>query len=336
MVLTKSVSELEEKMSILLRVVCMLAMVCLYGVPWSAAADSKYPDHPVKMIVGFAPGGAADFLGRTAAQALTDGLGQQVVVENRPGAGGLIATNYAAKTAPDGYTLLFTSIPHVINPHLRKVEYDPVKSFEPVIQFVSVPLVLAVNPQLPVHSVKDLIDYAKAHPGKINYASAGSGSSSHLAMELFKEMAGVKLNHIPYKGTGALLPDLVAGRVNATIASAVPLIPQIKNGKLRGLATTGPKRSAAIPDLPTIAATVPGYEVINWFGVLAPAGTPKAIVARLNEVLNKALQQPRMVKLLNTRGADVVGGTPDEFARVIKTDYAKWGKIVKQSGAHVD
>jgi tripartite-type tricarboxylate transporter receptor subunit TctC len=305
-------------------------------LPLSATAASKYPDHPVKMIVGFAPGGAADLLGRTAAHALTDGLGQQVVVENRPGAGGLIATNYAAKTTPDGYTLLFTSIPHVINPHLRKVEYDPVKSFEPVIQFVSVPLVLAVNPQLPVHSVKDLIDYAKARPGKINYASAGSGSSSHLAMELFKEMAGVKLNHIPYKGTGALLPDLIAGRVSATIASAVPLIPQIRNGKLRGLATTGPKRSAAIPDLPTIAATVPGYEVINWFGVLAPAGTPKPIVARLNEVLNKALQQPRMVKLLNARGADVVGGTPDEFARVIKADYVKWGKIVKESGAHVD
>ncbi len=323
-------------MTILLRVFCMLAIVCVYGSPWSAAADSKYPDHPVKMIVGFAPGGAADFLGRTAAHALTEGLGEQVVVENRPGAGGLIATNYAAKTAPDGYTLLFTSIPHVINPHLRKVEYDPVKSFEPVIQFVSVPLVLAVNPQLPVHSVKDLIDYAKARPCKINYASAGSGSSSHLAMELFKEMAGVKLNHIPYKGTGALLPDLIAGRVSATIASAVPLIPQIKNGKLRGLATTGPKRSAAIPDLPTIAATVPGYEVINWFGVLAPAGTPTPIVARLNEVLNKALQQPRMVKLLNARGADVVGGTPDEFARVIKTDYVKWGKIVKESGAHVD
>lgn len=323
-------------MNILLRVFCMLAIGSLYGLPLSATAASKYPDHPVKMIVGFAPGGAADFLGRTAAHALTDGLGQQVVVENRPGAGGLIATNYAAKTAPDGYTLLFTSIPHVINPHLRKVEYDPVKSFEPVIQFVSVPLVLAVNPQLPVHSVKDLIDYAKARPGKINYASAGSGSSSHLAMELFKEMAGVKLNHIPYKGTGALLPDLIAGRVSATIASAVPLIPQIRNGKLRGLATTGPKRSAAIPDLPTIAATVPGYEVINWFGVLAPAGTPKPIVARLNEVLNKALQQPRMVKLLNARGADVVGGTPDEFARVIKADYVKWGKIVKESDAHVD
>ncbi|HEX5464086.1 MAG TPA: tripartite tricarboxylate transporter substrate binding protein [Burkholderiales bacterium] len=323
-------------MNILLRVFCMLAIGSLYGLPLSATAASKYPDHPVKMIVGFAPGGAADFLGRTAAHALTDGLGQQVVVENRPGAGGLIATNYAAKTTPDGYTLLFTSIPHVINPHLRKVEYDPVKSFEPVIQFVSVPLVLAVNPQLSVHSVKDLIDYAKARPGKINYASAGSGSSSHLAMELLKEMAGVKLNHIPYKGTGALLPDLIAGRVSATIASAVPLIPQIRNGKLRGLATTGPKRSAAIPDLPTIAATVPGYEVINWFGVLAPAGTPKPIVARLNEVLNKALQQPRMVKLLNARGADVVGGTPDEFARVIKADYVKWGKIVKESGAHVD
>lgn len=323
-------------MSILLRVFCMLAIVCLYGSALSATAASKYPDQPVKMIVGFAPGGASDFLGRTAARALTDGLDQEVVVENRPGAGGLIATNYAAKMAPDGYTLLFTSIPHVINPHLRKVEYDPVKSFEPVIQFVSVPLVLAVNPQLPVHSVKDLIDYAKAHPGKINYASAGSGSSSHLAMELFKEMAGVKLNHIPYKGTGALLPDLVAGRVSATIASAVPLIPQIQNGKLRGLATTGPKRSAAVPDLPTIAATVPGYEVINWFGVLAPAGTPKAIIARLNEVLNKALQQPKTVKLLNSRGADAVGGTPDEFANVIKADYVKWGKIVKESGARVD
>jgi tripartite-type tricarboxylate transporter receptor subunit TctC len=303
----------------------------------AAQAAEIYPDRPVRMIVGFPPGGAADILGRIAAQHLTDAIGQQVVVDNRGGAGGLIATELAAKGNPDGYTLLFTSIPHVINPHLyRRVTYDPVRDFAPVALFVTVPLMLASNPSLPATSVKALIDYVKAHPGQVNYASAGSGSSSHLAMELFKTMAGVQMNHIPYKGTGPLITDLISGQVSVTIASAVPLIPQVKAGRLRGLATTGAKRSAALPDLPTIGETVKGYEVTNWFGILAPAGTPKSAINRLNLAINEALAQPEVRKLLISRGADPGGGTPEQFAAIIKADYEKWGKVVKASGARVD
>ncbi len=313
----------------------VLAMAA--GAAPAGAAPAAYPERPVRLIVGFPPGGAADILGRIAAQQLTDGLGQQVVVDNRGGAGGLIATEIAAKGNPDGYSLLFTSIPHVINPHLyRKVNYDALKDFAPVIQFVAVPLMMASHPALPAASVKELIAHAKAKPGDINYGSAGSGSSSHLAMELFKSMAHVDLVHIPYKGTGPLIIDMLSGQIKVTIASAVPLSPQVKGGRLKGLAVTSPRRSPAFPELPAIAEAVPGYEVVNWFGILAPAGAPKSAIARINAELNRALKSPELVKLLNARGADPVGGSPEDFSKVIRTDYAKWGKVVKASGARVD
>ena len=316
-------------------------LVVLMGVALLAdtapVSARNYPDRPIRLVVRFPPGGAADILGRIAAQQLTAALGQQVVVDNRGGAGGLIATEIAAKGAPDGYTLLFTSIPHVINPHLyRKVNYDAIRDFTPVIQFVAVPLMMASHASLPASSVQELVAYARAHPGQINYASAGSGSSSHLAMELFKTMAGVNLVHIPYKGTGPLITDLMSGQVKLTIASAVPLAPPVKAGRLRGLAVTSTTRSAAFPDLPAVAETVPGYEVVNWFGILAPAGTPKAIVARINAELNMALQSPDLIRILNSRGADAAGGTPEQFAGVIKADFAKWAQVVKASGARVD
>lgn len=315
----------------------ILLLACAVAWPLAVGAAQNYPERPIRLIVGFPPGGAADILGRIAAQRLGDALGQQVVVDNRGGAGGLIATEIATKGAPDGYTLLFSSIPHVINPHLyRKVSYDALQDFVPVIQFVSVPLMMAAAPALPVKSVKDLIALARSKPDQINYASAGSGSSSHLAMELFKAMADVRMTHIPYKGTGPLITDLMTGQVSVTIASAVPLSPQVKAGRLRGLAVTSPKRSAAFPELPAIAETVPGYEVINWFGIFAPRGTPKSIVTRLNAALNDALRSPELAKVLNARGADVVGGTPEAFARVVRTDFAKWAKVVKESGARVD
>ena len=303
----------------------------------SALAQAAYPDRPVRMIVGFPPGGAADILGRIAAQRLTEGLGQQVVVDNRGGAGGLIATETAARANADGYTLLFTSIPHVINPHLyKKAAYDAIRDFTPVVQFVAVPLMMASSPSFPPKSVNELIAAARSSPGRINFASAGGGSSSHLAMELLKSMSGISVNHIPYKGTGPLITDLVAGQVNVTIASAVPLSPQVKAGRLRGLAVTSPKRSPSFPDLPAIAETMPGYEVINWFGILAPAGTPRAIVARLNKEFNAGLASADLKSRLASQGADVAGGTPEAFASVIRADFAKWAKVVKESGAKVD
>ena len=312
-------------------------MGCCLLVIGAGAIAQTYPTRPVRLIVGFPPGGAADILGRIAAQQLTERLGQQFVVDNRGGAGGLVATEISAKAAPDGYTLLFTSIPHVINPHLyNKEQYDAVKDFAPVVQFVTVPLMMAANPSLPAKTVKDLIAYAKSQPGKINYASGGSGASSHLAMELFKSMAGIDINHIPYKGTGPLITDLIGGQVGLTIASAVPLSPQVRAGKLRGMAVTGPKRSPSFPDLPAIAETVPGYEVVNWFGVLAPAGTSAAIVTRVNAELNAALGVSSIKKILRAQGADAVGGSADQFARIIRADFPKWARVVRESGARVD
>jgi tripartite-type tricarboxylate transporter receptor subunit TctC len=303
----------------------------------SAQGGPDYPNRPVRLVVGFPPGGAADILGRMAAHHLTEALGQQVVVDNRGGAGGLIATEIVARASPDGYTLLFTSIPHVINPHLyRKVAYDAVKDFIPVVQFVAVPLMMAANPSFPAKSVKELIALAKSKPGGINYASAGSGSSSHLAMELFKTLSGTDLAHIPYKGTGPLITDLIGGQVSVTIASAVPLSPQVKAGKLRGLAVTGPKRSPSFPDLPAIAETVPDYEVVNWFGILAPAGTVRLTVGRINKDLNSALASPELRSRLAAQGADPVGGTPEAFGRMIRSDFTKWAGVVKHSGAKVD
>ena len=315
---------------------CCAALV-LTAFCTGAAFAQKYPDKPVRLVVGFPPGGAGDILGRLAAQPLSVGLHVQVVVDNRGGAGGLVATEIVAHSVGDGYTLLFTSIPHVINPFLyKKVDYDPIKDFDPVVQFVAAPLLLATNPTIAAKSVKELIALVKSKPGQLNYGSGGSGSSSHLAMELFKSMAGVDITHIPYKGTGPMFSELIGGQLNLTIASAVPLIPQVKAGKLRGLAVTGARRSPAMPDLPTIGETVPGYEVTNWFGIAAPRGTPKPIIARLNAELNQALQTPRLKDLLSAQGAEPVGGTPEEFAALIKRDLAKWEKVVKASGARVD
>ena len=308
-----------------------LMLVC------GASVAQTYPDRPVRLVVGFPPGGAADILGRIAAQQLSSGLGQQVVVDNRGGAGGLIATEITARANPDGYTLLFTSIPHVINPHLySKVTYDALKDFTPIIQFVSVPLMMASGASLPAKNVKEVIALAKAKPGALSYGSGGSGSSSHLAFELFKSMAGIDVTHIPYKGTGPLITDMLGAQVALTIASAVPLSAQVRSGKLRALGVTGPKRSPAFPDVPAIAETVPGYEVVNWFGVVAPTGTPRAVVTRVNAELNKALQSPDLVKLLAAQTAEAVGGTPEAFGKVMRADYAKWAKVVKQSGAKVD
>ncbi|MBI4189798.1 MAG: tripartite tricarboxylate transporter substrate binding protein [Betaproteobacteria bacterium] len=313
----------------------VISLISIVGA--SLAQAQQYPTKPIRMVVGFPPGGAADILGRIAAKSLSESLGQQVVVDNRGGASAAIATGIAARAAPDGYTLLFTSIPHVINPHLYgKVVYgyDAIKDFTPVVQFVAVPLMLAVHPSLPVKSVKELIEYAKTRPGQINYASGGS--PNYLAMELFKSMAGIDMVHIPYKGAGPALTDLLAGQVRVTIASAVPLIPQTKAGKLRGLAVTGAKRSGAVPELPTIGETVPGYEVTNWFGVLAPAGTAKLIVSRINAELNNGVRSAELRKQLYAQGADPVGGTAEEFAAIIKNDFEKWAKVVKMSGAKAD
>ena len=307
-------------------------------VPVDPVSAQEWPAKPIRLLVGFPVGGAADILARLHAARLQDAIGQTIVVDNRGGAGGVIATELAARAASDGYTLLFTSLPHVINPPLYgKVAYHPVRDFQPVTLLVNVPLLMAVPASQPMKTVKDVITLAKANPGKVNYGSGGNGSSSHLAMEMFKSMAGVDIQHIPYKGTGPLITDLLSGQVSMTIASIVPLIPQVRAGKLRPVAVTGVRRSGTLPDVPTIAeAGVPGYDMTNWFGILAPAGLPAPILARLDTLLRKIVAAPDVREVYAQQGADPVGAGPEAFAKVIAADIPKWEKVVRQSGARVD
>jgi tripartite-type tricarboxylate transporter receptor subunit TctC len=304
-----------------------------------ALAQSNYPTKPIRLVVPFPPGGATDILAREVAQRLTEAWGQSVVVDNRPGAGGNIGTELVAKSAPDGYTLEMGTVgTHAINASLySKLPYDHVKDFAPVILVAGVPNVLVVNLSLPVNSVQELIAYAKANPGKLNFASSGSGTSIHLSGELFKVMAGVDMTHVPYKGSAPALQDLIGGRVQLMFDNLPPSLPQIKGGKLKALAVTSSTRAPALPDTPTIAESgLPGFEASSWFGVLAPAGTPPAIIAKLNAEIAKWLTTPEAREKLLALGADAAGGTPEDFARHIQLETTKWAKVVKDSGAKVD
>jgi len=302
----------------------------LCGVGTIAPAQT-YPTKPIRMLVGFAPGGAADILGRITAQGLSEALGEQVIVDNRGGAGGLIATEIVARAAPDGYTLLFTSPPHAINAALyRKAKYDPVKDFDPVIQVVATALILTVHPSSPFKSVREMITYAKANPAKLSYGSGGSGATGHLAMELLKSVTGVDIVHIPYKGTGPVITDLIGGQIQMTIGSAAPTLPQVRAGKLRALAVTSKSRSAVLPDIPTIAESgVPAYEVTQWFGILTPTGTPKPVVDRVNQSMQQALQKREVRERFLGSSAEPVGGSADALRAVIAQEVQKWPKLVR-------
>jgi len=317
-----------------------LAML-LAGVLVAAAAAAQpgtYPTKPVRFIVGFPPGGAADILGRITAQKVSEVVGQQIVVDNRAGAGSVIATEIAARSTPDGYTLLFTSPPHAINPSLyRKVAYDPIRDFVPVIQVVSTAMVLGVHPSVTFRTVPELVAYAKANPGKLSYGSGGSGATGHLAMEFFKSVARVDILHVPYKGTGPVLNDLIAGQINMTVGSAAPMMPQVRAGKVRGLAVTGRKRSSMMPELPTVAESgFPEYEVTQWFGVLAPAGTPRPVIATLNAAVAKAIEQPDARERYLAQGVEPVGGTSESLGVIVGEEVARWSKLVKALKLSVD
>ena len=315
----------------------LLAFSALAAAPMAGA--QAYPAKPIRIVVPFPPGGATDILARAVAQKLTDAWGQAVVVDNRPGAGGNIGSELVAKAAPDGYTLEMGTVgTHAINASLyAKMPYDHVKDFAPVILVAGVPNVLVVNPSLPVSSVQELIAYAKANPGKLNFASSGNGTSIHLAGELFKVMAGVQMTHIPYKGSAPALQDLIGGQVQLMFDNLPPSLPHIKAGKLRALAVTSATRSSALPDTPTIAESgLPGFEASSWFGVLAPAGTPPAIIAKLNGEIAAWLASAEAKERMLALGANIGGGSPEDFARHIAAETAKWQKVVKASGAKVD
>jgi tripartite-type tricarboxylate transporter receptor subunit TctC len=297
-----------------------------------ASADD-YPNRSIRMIIPFAPGGSNDVVGRIIANQLGQALGKQVFVDNRPGAGGVVGSDLAAKADPDGYTLLIISIAHAVDPWLYKTPFDPVKDFAPVSIIATGTNVLTVNPSVPVHSVKELLDLAKAKSGELNYASAGIGSFQHLSGELFKLMAGVNIQHVPYKGGGPAMLAVIAGEDQVMFSSIVQTVPNIQNGQLRALATGGEKRSPILPDLPTIAeAGVPGYVATNWWGIVAPAGTPQPVVDKLHDTIAGLLDSADTEKFLDNEGAAPAHMSSAEFGKFIEAEIAKWGPVVKQAG----
>lgn len=313
------------------------AFVTLASGAVSAFAQG-YPSQPIRFIVPYAAGGGVDIVARAIAPKLWESLGQPVVIENRGGAGGNIGTAIAAKTEPNGYTIVMGAAAFAINASLyRKLPFDPVKDFAPVSLIAATPNLLAVHPAVPAKSVKELITLAKAKPRSLNYASAGNGTTSHLAAELFKTMAGVDMVHIPYKGTSPAVVALLSGESAVMLAPALTLLGHMKTGRVRGLAITGAKRSPAMPELPTVAESgIPGFEARQWYGVLAPAGTPKEIVARLSSEVAKIVQSPEVRNRFLSEGSDPIGSTPEEFARHIQVEIKKWAKAVEASGAQLD
>ena len=312
-------------------------LVLLASAPIAAAA---WPERAVRWIVAYPPGAGTDIVARLLGQRLTERLGQPVVVENKPGAGGAIGLEAIATAAPDGYTIgMADTGPLAINPSLyRKLAYDPVASFEPISLIANLPFVLVVHPDLPVHSVAELIALAKAKPGQINYASVGNGSSVHLATELFKTMAGVDLVHVAYKGSAPALHDLLAGQVQVMFVNLLSSLPSIQAGKLRLLAVSPATRLANLPNVPTVAeAGVPGYAYESWFGMVAPAHTPRDVIRRLNTEVVATLAEPDIrTRLIEQGGVEPIGSTPDAFAETIRTDLARYADLVKRTGAHVD
>ena len=314
-------------------------LACLAFAATTALAQS-FPTKPVRLIVPFPPGGAVDVYARIIQPALAENLGQPIVIENKTGASGMIGTEAVAKSAPDGYTLVVGNIAtFAMNVGIYKsMPYDPVKDLTPIMHTVKVNYVLVVNPQVPVKTVAELIAYARANPAKLSYGSSGSGSAQHMAAELFKAQTGVNLTHVPYKGTGALVGDLIAGHLQLAFADQASMMPQVKAGKLRALGVGGLQRSPEYPDIPTIAESgnLPGYEAVAWQGIAGPAGLSPAVVKRLNEAFKKAHESPGMKEKLAAAGLTSVGGTPEEFGRYIRSEIAKWSKVAKDIGATVD
>jgi len=316
----------------------MLVVICA-ALSITTAAAAEYPTRPIRFIVPSAPGGTPDVIARVVGAELSKQMGQQVVADNRPGANGVIGMQMVARAAADGYTICYAPISALaINPSIQaKLPYDTDKDLQMVVQLVFGLHILTVTPLLPVKSVQDLIDYAKANPAKLSYGSSGNGSSQHVGMELFKLMTGTQLVHVPYKAIQLAITETIGGRVDVVFDNLASMLPHVKAGRVRALGVTSLKRSPAIPELPTISeAGVPGFEVTTWSGVIVPAGVPSAIVARLNAEINKALASTRVKELLAGNGYELVGGTPEQFTEFVRKEIAKWADVVKRTGAKVD
>lgn len=316
-----------------------LAACAVLWLACAPVAAQEYPVKPVRFVIAFSPGGPSDILTRLVGSKLAEALGQAFIFDNRPGAGGNVAGEIVAKAPADGYTLLMgnNSILATNASLYKSMSFDPVKDLAPVALLASQPNILVVHPSMPVKSVKELIAFAKARPGQLNYASSGSGAAAHLSAELFKSMTGVSMVHIPYKGASPALIDTLSGQCQLMFATALSVQPHIQSSRLRALAVTTSKRARMFPTLPTVAeAGVPGFEATTWHGVVATGGTPAAVVNRLNAEINKILRQPDVNSSLTRQGAEVLGGTPQEFAAYIKSEIPKWTKVVKDSGARPD
>jgi tripartite-type tricarboxylate transporter receptor subunit TctC len=328
-------SQKGKSISMLIKIAITLAAATLSV----AAAAQTYPERPIRVIVGVPAGGTPDVMARTVTTGMSKILGQALVMDNRGGAGGLIGTEVAAKSAADGYTLLVSSPgPLTILPHLQKqIAYDPLNDFIPIGLIASNPFLLITHPSVPARTLKELIALAKAQPGKLNYASAGNGAANHLAMELFKSMANIDITHVPYKGAPQAVSDVIAGHMNMMFNSIPPVLAQIKAERLRALGVGSNKRSLQLPDVPTITeAGVPGYEAITWFGMLAPAKTPKAILARVSDAFAKVINTPELRAQLEAQGAEPGSGNAQQFAMLIRREYERYAKVVKMSGAKID
>lgn len=309
-------------------------MFGLLACHFANAQTSSYPNHQIKIISPFATGGIADGFSRIIAQGLSEAFGQPVIVENKTGGGGNIGADFVAKSPADGYTLIMGSIgTHAVNPYLVKsMPYEPLKDFVPVVFVLDAEGLLAVNPSLPVKNVAELIAYLKANPGKVSYGSGGIGTASHLAGELFVMTAKVDMTHIPYKGNALAITDLIGGQTQVMFATMPTILPYVKSDKLRGLAVTGATRDPSMPDLPSISETLPGFDVKNWIGLFAPAGTPPAIVKKLHDEVNKIMQQPAVQKKLESEGAKYYAMSPEAFGAFQKKESIRWGKIIKSAG----
>jgi tripartite-type tricarboxylate transporter receptor subunit TctC len=299
----------------------------------AANAQQPYPSKPIRFVAPFAPGGGTDFISRIAAQKLTEALKQQVIVENRPGAGGTLGAEVGIKSPPDGYTLTVIAGSYSVNPSLYKLTFDPVNDITPIIQFSQGPFVIVAHPSLPAKNAKELIAIAKAKPGDLLYASSGQGSITQLATELFAMMAGIKMTHIPYKGTGPALTDTIAGQTQLLWGSAAAAVPAVKSGRLKAIGVSTMKRIAALPEVPTVNESgLKGYDVILWHGLIGPKGLPRPIVDRVNAELNKAVKSKEMEEKLATDGVSSAGGTPEQFGALIKRDIDTWRKVVQKAG----
>jgi len=315
------------------------SLLLLAAAPVLAQSPGNYPAKTVRLVVPFTPGGSTDILGRVVAQRLTETWGQQVVVDNRPGAGGTIGVELVAKAAPDGYTLVMGHIGTFgVNPSLYpKLPYDAVKDFAPVSLVALVPNMLAVHPSMPVKTVKEFVAFSRARPGQLNYGSGGNGSAAHLAVEYLKLVAKLDIVHIPYKGTAPMITDLIGGQLSLTITGVPPLLQHVRGGRLRALGVATSKRIDLLPDLPTIAeAGVPGYEATQWYGVLAPAATPKEIVAKINADIVKSLRRPDTAEKMSGEGAQPVGSSPGEFGEHIRAEIQRWAKVIKAAGTKAE